>query len=76
MVKDMKLPEDIKENIRVLSEKVSKEPKELLVELKGILENNDKVASMECSDEHKLRFSYMILYRKYSSMKFFVKTLK
>lgn len=64
----MKLPEDIKENIRVLSEKVSKEPKELLVELKGILENNDKVASMECSDEHKLRFSYMILYRKYSSM--------
>jgi hypothetical protein len=61
----MALPDDIKNNLIKLAERLKKQPKELANELLEIIKTDEKVLSLENS-EHKVRYAWGILFGRYA----------
>lgn len=59
------LPEDIKASLVKLASSTKTEPKEIMRQMKDIMENDPQVKNMS-NEKHKIRFAHIILVRRYS----------
>ena len=59
------IPADIKASLKKLATSTKTEPKEIMRQLKDIMDNDPQVKGM-ASEEHKLRFAHILLVRRYT----------
>lgn len=60
-----KLPDDVNENLKRLSEEVDVPMKELVKKMGNIIKTDEQIQGMK-EREHKIRFAFAVLYREYS----------